>query len=206
MYYIVFVVHHILTIENFCAIIFITNNTKELYSKGASIMDKQLKPKSFRITDETAEKFREISSELGGNQQETLAKLIEAFEFQNSKLLLPEQKNDIEKFEKYTSILIRMFMNSLEDNQNITDFVRTQFEAQLLAKEKTIYEFQEKSKIALEEKEEITKKCMILEKEKADLQKKNEQLQIIISDKEVLTASLLETIASQKELLNIEKS
>ena len=169
-------------------------------------MDKQLKPKSFRITDETAEKFREISSELGGNQQETLAKLIEAFEFQNSKLLLPEQKNDIEKFEKYTSILIRMFMNSLEDNQNITDFVRTQFEAQLLAKEKTIYEFQEKSKIALEEKEEITKKCMILEKEKADLQKKNEQLQIIISDKEVLTASLLETIASQKELLNIEKS
>lgn len=39
---------------------------------------KELKPKSFRIDNETAEKFKEISNTIGGgNQQETLAKLID---------------------------------------------------------------------------------------------------------------------------------
>ena len=36
---------------------------------------KELKPKSFRIDDVTADKFKEISSDIAGNQQETLAKL-----------------------------------------------------------------------------------------------------------------------------------
>ena len=57
--------------------------------------DKVLKPKSFRIDDETAERFKEISASIGGNQQETLAKLIEAFEFQSGKAILTEKKADI---------------------------------------------------------------------------------------------------------------
>ena len=61
---------------------------------------KELKPKSFRIDDETAEKFKEISNTIGGNQQETLAKLIEAFEFQSGKAILTEKKADIEQIEK----------------------------------------------------------------------------------------------------------
>lgn len=62
--------------------------------KGGYIMadGKELKPKSFRIDDETAEKFKEISNTIGGNQQETLAKLIEAFEFQSGKAILTEKK------------------------------------------------------------------------------------------------------------------
>ena len=43
---------------------------------------RELKPKSFRIDDETAKKFKEISENIGGNQQEAMAKLIEAYEFQ----------------------------------------------------------------------------------------------------------------------------
>ena len=39
--------------------------------------NKETKPRSFRIDDETAEKFKEISSVISGNQQQTLAKLIE---------------------------------------------------------------------------------------------------------------------------------
>ena len=59
---------------------------------------KELKPKSFRINDETAEKFKEISMNIGGNQQETLSKLIEAYEFQAGKAVLTEKKADIEQF------------------------------------------------------------------------------------------------------------
>ena len=36
------------------------------------------------------EKFKGISAEIGGNQQETLAKLIEAYEFQAGKAILTE--------------------------------------------------------------------------------------------------------------------
>ena len=48
----------------------------------------ELKPKSFRLNDETNEKFKEIAMEIGGNQQETLTQLIEAYELQKGKLAL----------------------------------------------------------------------------------------------------------------------
>lgn len=54
---------------------------------------KELKPRSFRIDDTTIEKFKEISNIIGGNQQETLAKLIESFEFQSGKAVLTEKKS-----------------------------------------------------------------------------------------------------------------
>ena len=105
---------------------------------------KEVKPKSFRITDETADKFKEISASIGGNQQETLAKLIEAWEFQSGKAILTEKKADIEQFEKYVTALTRMFMGSLEDNQNITETVKAEYEAQLKAKDNTIIDLQNK--------------------------------------------------------------
>ena len=95
---------------------------------------KELKPKSFRINDETAEKFKEISMNIGGNQQETLSKLIEAYEFQAGKVVLTEKKADIEQFEKYITAITRMFMGSLEDNQNVSETIRTEFDALLKSK------------------------------------------------------------------------
>lgn len=102
----------------------------------------ELKPKSFRIDDETAEKFKAISNTIGGNQQETLAKLIEAFEFQKGKSVLTEKKADIEQFEQYVNALTRMFMGSLEDNQNVRETVRTEFDALLKSKDETILSLQ----------------------------------------------------------------
>ena len=61
---------------------------------------KELKPKSFRIDDETAEKFKEISSAIGGNQQQTLAKLIETYHFQTGKSILTNKRDDIDQLEK----------------------------------------------------------------------------------------------------------
>lgn len=104
--------------------------------------EKEMKPKSFRITEETAEKFKEISNGIGGNQQETLAKLIEAYEFQQGKAVLTEKKADIEKFEKLISCVTRMYMDSLEENQNITEIVRTEFQALLQSKDSTIQSLQ----------------------------------------------------------------
>lgn len=165
---------------------------------------KELKPKSFRIDDETAEKFKEISNTIGGNQQETLAKLIEAFEFQSGKAILTEKKADIEQFEKYVSAITRMFMGSLEDNQNITETVRTEFDALLKSKDATIQDLQEKLTVAKQLKEDATLKARTHADENARLNSvidslsneynsKMDDMQSMLSDKDNLNKALTDS-------------
>ena len=165
---------------------------------------KELKPKSFRIDDETAEKFKEISNTIGGNQQETLAKLIEAFEFQSGKAILTDKKADIEQFEKYVSAITRMFMGNLEDNQNITETVRTEFDALLKSKDATIQDLQEKLTVAKQLKEDATLKARAHADENARLNSvidslnneynsKMDDMQSMLSDKDSLNKALTDS-------------
>ncbi len=144
---------------------------------------KELKPKSFRIDDETAEKFKEIASSIGGSQQETLAKLIEAFEFQQGKAVLTEKKADIEQFEKYVGCLVRMFMGALEDNQNITETVRTEFDALLKSKDSTIQDLQSQLTAAKQLKEDATIRAKAHANENEDLKQAIERLNTEYSSK-----------------------
>ncbi len=165
---------------------------------------RELKPKSFRIDDETAEKFKEISSTIGGSQQETLAKLIEAYEFQSGKAILTEKKADIEQFEKYVNALTRMFMGSLEDNQNITETVRTEFDALLKSKDAAIQDLQEKLTAAKQLKEDAALKARTHADENARLNgvidslnneysSKLEDMQSMLSDKDNLNKALTDS-------------
>jgi len=165
---------------------------------------RELKPKSFRIDDETAEKFKEISNTIGGNQQETLAKLIEAFEFQSGKVILTDKKADIEQFEKYITAITRMFMGSLEDNQNITETVRTEFDALLKSKDATIQDLQEKLTIAKQLKEDATLKARTHADENARLNSvidnlnneydsKMDDMQSMLADKDSLNKALTDS-------------
>lgn len=88
--------------------------------------DKVLKPKTFRIDKETVEKIRKIAETIGGNQQDAFTKLIDAYELQSSKSVLPDQKINIEQFEKHVSVLTHMYMISLENNQSMAETVRTE--------------------------------------------------------------------------------
>lgn len=137
---------------------------------------KELKPKSFRIDDETAEKFKEIASSIGGSQQDTLAKLIEAFEFQQGKAVLTDKKADIEQFEKYVGCLVRMFMGALEDNQNVTETVRTEFDALLMSKDAIIQDLQSQLTTAKQLKEEATLRAKAHANENDDLKQAIERL------------------------------
>lgn len=137
----------------------------------------ELKPKSFRIDDETAEKFKEIANKIGGNQQETLSKLIEAYEFQSGKAILTEKKPDIEQFEKYINAITRMFMGSLEDNQNITNIVRTEFDAFLKSKDTFIQDLQERLSILKEEESRNAEKSKLYMEENKSLHQHVENLE-----------------------------
>lgn len=155
---------------------------------------KELKPKSFRIDDETAEKFKEISGRIGGSQQETLAKLIEAFEFQSGKAVLSEKKADIEQFEKYVTAITRMFMGSLEDNQNMTEIVRTEFDALLKSKDVTIQDLQENLNKAKQLKEDAIEKAKAQADESARLSSMIDGLNAQMGD--------MQSRLSDKESLN----
>lgn len=171
--------------------------------------DKILKPKSFRIDDETAEKFRQITGQLGGNQQAAMAKLIEAYEFQAGKAVLTEKKADIDQFERYVTALTRMYMSSLEANQNITETVRTEFDAQLKSKDATILDLQAKSQTAVIARNEAEARAKEAEDEAeqrrimiADLQKDYDaqikNLKSMLTDKDGLNKALADSCAELK--------
>lgn len=166
---------------------------------------KELAPKSFRITDATAQRFKEIASELGSsNQQETMAKLIEAYEFQSGKIKLKEKSADIEQFERYTIALSRMFMKSLEDNMNVTETVRTEFDAQLQSKDTVIQDLQGQLTVSVQLKEEAVAKAKALTDTNAALNTEIKEMQedysshvrdltSSIQDKDNLNRALMET-------------
>lgn len=165
--------------------------------------EKILKPKSFRIDDKTAEKFKEISGSIGGNQQETLAKLIEAWEFQKGKAILTEKKSEIEQFERYVTLLTRMFMGSLEDAQNITETVRTEFEALLQSKDTTIQDLQSQLAVSKKLAEEATDKARAFEAENSRLSSKLDDVKSRLTDKENLNRALQESCNDLKAKVDL---
>lgn len=159
---------------------------------------KEVKPKSFRIDDETAEKFKELSSKFG-NQQETLAKLIETYEFQSGKAILKDKKADIEQFEKYVSCLTRMYMGALEDNQNISETVRIEFEALLKSKDITIQNLQKQ----ISTLQNLTTENKLLENKLEESEIKLEKIQSQLADKEQLNKTLTESYHILKSKLDL---
>lgn len=168
------------------------------------------KPKSFRIDDATAEQFKKIAAETGGNQQEVMAKLIEAYELQKAKAIIPGKINEIEKFEKYTSILIRMYMSALEDNENMAVTVRTEYEAQLTSKDMTIQDLQAQLITAKQIKEnavekaksltdEISKSTADRERAEKEFVSRIKNLETMLADKEKLNNTLTDACAELRE-------
>ncbi len=147
----------------------------------------ELKPKSFRIDDETNEKLKLIMKDFP-NQNLALQKIVEVYEFQQSKEVVSERKADIEEFEKYVSCLVRMYMSSLESNQNQKELIRSEFDSQLrIMKEKLENIKQEKEEIALKTKKISSENEQLKEfneKLNAEYKTKINNLQDILKEKE----------------------
>lgn len=91
-----------------------------------------------------------------------MAKFIEAYEFQAGKAVLTEKKADIGKYEKCVTAITRVYMTNLEDNQNITETVRTEFNALLHSKDRTIQDLQEKLANSQKKRKRACYACRIL--------------------------------------------
>lgn len=170
---------------------------------------KELKPKSFRITEETAEKLKEIAVVIGGNQQDVLAKLIETYELQASKNMLADKSAEIEQFERYITAISRMYMANLEDTQNITKTVQAEFDALLRSKDTTIQELQAQLAVAKQLKEESAERAKTYAEENVrltnNIDKLNKEydaklgnLQVMLDDKDKLNKALTDTCTDLK--------
>lgn len=149
-------------------------------------------------------------------QQETLAKLIEAYEFQSGKAILTDKKDDIAQFEKYINAITRMFMGSLEDNQNITEIVQTQFDALLKSKDATIQDLQEKLTLEKQLREESTAKARthadenarlngVIDSLKSEYNSKMDDMQSMLSDKDNLNKALTDSCNDLKTKIEAMK-
>lgn len=151
----------------------------------------ELRPRSFRIDEETAEKFKKICIEAGLNQQDALAKLIESYELQAGKAVLTEKRDEIEQFERYTSILIQKYMVALEDNQNVKETVRSEFSAQLRSKDELISDLQQQKKSAEEAKQQVTAEAKMAAGEadqlRKDLETEQKRCKELTADKEAFS-------------------
>ena len=166
-------------------------------------MDKNKpQPKAFRITEETAEKFKEIAQSLGGNQQQTLAKLIEVYEMETGKESLPEMKESIETFEGYVRAAANMYLQALETNQNMRALVRAEFESLLKSKDQTIEELQNRVKKAEERSQNATEKEQVLKKELTELELQKELLEKKVLEENTLYKERLEEEQHKYERLD----
>lgn len=89
--------------------------------------------------------------------------------FNLEKPLLKEKKTEIDQFEKHVTAITRMFMGNLEDNQTLTETVRTEFDALLMSKDTIIQDLQEKLAMAVQLKEEAVIKAKTYTDENARL-------------------------------------
>ncbi len=123
--------------------------------------NQQLKPKTFRIDESTAEKIRKIAETIGGNQQGAFVKLIEAYELQAGKSRLPGKKEAVEQFERYTTALVHMYLESLEAGQMMKETVYAEYDDLLKSKDTVIQDLQKR----LEEADHQKKEAQAHEKE-----------------------------------------
>jgi hypothetical protein len=166
--------------------------------------NKELKPVSYRIDDETKEKIRQIADDLQLNQQGTIQKLIEAFELQKSKSTVTDagKKEIIDTFDFYTSKLNQSFISVVQGLQDADEKAETKVADKLQSKDATIQDLQEKLTVAKQLKEDATLKAKTFADENVHLNGTIESLTKEYTDK---LADMQEALKDKTDLVDTLK-
>ena len=110
-------------------------------------MNEDLKVRSFRLSEEVAEKLRRISEEFD-NQNAALESLISAYEIQSAKAVLTDRQTDISDYDAHLQAIQSAFLHSLEINENAEKRIRAEFQSLLSSKDDMIMMLQEQLEAA----------------------------------------------------------
>ena len=164
------------------------------------------KVRSMRISDPVIDQFKEISKSLNMNQDSALKELMDTYELVQQRLVLSNKEDDIDRFHKYLKSLSTMFMSSLQENSDMKNLIRQEFERELQLKDSLLSEKQEELKKLGSELANMKKESEILKKENTELHDKVEAFQqtldtkdLLISDKDKQIGNLNEVISDKKE-------
>ena len=133
--------------------------------------EEKKQPRGIRLTEDIFNKFKNIVEDLGGDQQQALAKLMEVYELEKGQEVLPEMRESIETFEGYVFAAVGMYRQVLEKCQDMKALVRTEYDTMLRSKDTIIQELQEK----LETAKEVVEKTEAMEREYKGLLEKAEE-------------------------------
>lgn len=131
-------------------------------------MANELKNRSFRISEETTEKFRQLCTGFD-NQNTALNALITAYEIQQAQAIITERQTDITDYDTHLQALQRAFLHSLELNENAESRIRQEFQRQLESKNSIILDLQERVRQAEQAEQTARKQLLITEKNLSDL-------------------------------------
>lgn len=168
---------------------------------------KELKVKSFRVTEEVFDKFKKIASDEFGNQGQCLDALISLYEMENSKCTLIERKLEIESFQDYLNKINQLFLTSLQMSEDAGKRAEEAFLKKMSIKDTTIErlqrreeEFIEKEKKLKEETKTYKKELEELKESVITLEKDKSTLSQLVSRNYDLLEKNKEEIASLKSL------
>lgn len=160
--------------------------------------NKELKIKSFRVDEDTFEKFKVIASKEFGNQGQCLDALINLYEMENSKSALLERKLEIESFQDYLNKINQLFVTSLQMSKDAEGRVKEEYLRQLSTKDTTIERLQIREKENLEKVNSYKERFKQLEEEVLEFKKVNKALEL---DKSTLS----QLVTRNHELLEKNK-
>lgn len=175
---------------------------------GSTMVDnnnRELKPTSIRVDEETGKKLKELVKGFP-NQNEALRKLIETYELQQSKAVIGDKQAFITQFEEYSSCMVNMYIQSLEDNQNLREMVQEEFNTLILSKDKIIQDLQGQLENARQQAGEALQKAEALQQEKSSIGErlqenmaKINEMKSSMSDKDGLNKALSERCDSLEQ-------
>lgn len=165
-------------------------------------MEEESKLRSFRADDVTYEKFKSISSSEFESQGQCLSALINTYEIEKSKKIIPDRKVEIENFQTHINKLMEMFIMSLELNKDTQMRVRGEFDSLLKSKDLTMSSLQEEIKNINQKRREIMEHITAMEnkskanEEELEKDKKTiEDLKNTIKNKDIFTSTIKTKLA-----------
>ena len=106
---------------------------------------KDFKTKSFRVDDDTFNRFKSLCSEYD-NQGECFKAIISYFELNSAKNSIPTQQTNIADFQSHLDSILKGYLHCLELNQNAENRIRMEFQSLLDSKDTIIMELQNSNK------------------------------------------------------------
>ena len=144
---------------------------------------KELKTRSLRLSDDTSDRLKELAKELSINQEDVLVQLLQTFEMDQGKAMLPDRSKEISDFESYTELLKKMYIRSLEDYATLEEKVLLKYEDKLKSKDDIISDLQGKVTELQQIKEQATQTAKKKTEESAMIQKDFEEFRTSSEDK-----------------------